>query len=724
MDREILSRTTTAPYGRRAVREPAARDIVVLEGAPAVARTQTGEWAGTSSLVVVVVASGAPAGAGADEEPDMPIDEDPSFEATEPGADYPVEPTAPAGRARHVELVEEIPTGHAIAHALEVTTIDVETERDGSPALPALAPLALEVPRRFARATGSPHPGPLEPAPELACSCHAAGHAALDGRTRHAPDGRDGRDEPDEPDERDGPGRHDARDGRDELDVENALQAWRSGVLHPRSDATAIRTADRELDELSVDRGTLRSLVLELAAPRDPEDPVRLVIRGRRGSGRHTTVAALAARIDRRIACIDARRLPDGPGRAIALRRELARAAGAGAIPVISGIEIHADDEPATVMRIEQLLRAHPGPLVVRTGEGARVPLDPCHIDVALAPLSEVDRRRAFAAALARHAVPASAELLAARHRIGPGTITDAAIEARRRLDHSDDEPTAIVDAVVRQQIAARVAGLAIRVTRLAGWDQVRLPELTLDRVHELIARARHGRTVLEDWGYDRFAARRGLTALFHGPSGTGKTLVSGLIARELGVELYRVDLDRLLSRPTCDTARQLDELFDAAEDGRFVLLLDDAAPWLAARPGPRTASERRDRAATDHLVQRLDAFEGVAIVTSHADDTLAPALRRRLSMRVRFGLPDEQLRVELWAAHVTPELPTAGALDFARLARVPLSGAAIRNCALRAAYLAAQDGFAMTQSHLERALAFEVGELGVLAGGPGDPAD
>jgi hypothetical protein len=429
VDREISSRTTTAPYGRRAVREPAARDIVMHESAPTVARTQTGEWAGTSSLVVVAVASGARASA-RDEEPDMPIDEDPSFEPTEPGTDYPIELTAPLGRPRHVELVEEIPTGHATAHALEVTTIDVETELDGSPALPALA---FEAPRREGR-------------------------------------------------------------------------------------------------------------------------------------------------------------------------------------------------------------------------------------------------------------------------------------EAR-------DEQMAIVDEVVRQQ----VAGMAVRVTRLASWDQVRLPELTLDRVHELIARARHRRTVLEDWGYDRFAARRGLTALLHGPSGTGKTLVAGLIARELGVELYRVDLDRLLSRPTSDTARQIDELFDAAEDGRFVLLLDDVGPWFAARPGPRSASERRDRAAIDHLLQRLDAFEGVAIVTSHLEDTLAPALRRRLSMRVRFGLPDEQLRVELWAAHVTPELPTAGALDFARLARIPLSGAAIRDCALRAAYLAAQDGVAMTQSHLERALALEVGELAVLAGAAGD---
>jgi hypothetical protein len=592
----------------------------------------------------------------------MAIDDDSSCEPTEPGVDLPGEQSAALGRVRHVELVEEIPTGHAIPLALEVMTIEpARGTRDDVAALPALAPLAFEPPVTRARARHALDPDvpELDDIDERACpvcSCHVSG--AID------------------------------------------------------------RAADRELDELIVDPGTLRSLVLELAAPRDPEDPVRLVIRGRRGSGRHTTVAALAARVDRRIACIDARRLPDGPGRASALRRELARAVSAGAIPVISGIEIRGDDEPATAMRIEQILRAHPGPLVVRTSEGTRVPLDPCHIDIVLAPLSEADRRRAFAAALERHVVPASADLLAARHRIGAGTITAAAIEARRRLDHGDEDPTAVVDAVIRQHLAARITGTAARVTRLATWDQVRLHELTLDRMHELIARARHSRTVLEDWGYDRFATRRGLTALFHGPSGTGKTMVAGLIARELGVELHRVDLDRLLSRPTADTARQIDELFDAAEDGRFVLLFDDAGPWFAARP------QAGARAALDHLLQRLDAFEGVAIVTTGADDALAPGLLRRLTMRVRFGLPDEELRIQLWAAHVTPELPTAGALDFARLARrFPLSGAGIRDCALRAAYLAAQDGSAVTQAHLERALAFEVGELAA-QGAAGDPDD
>src|SRR5262249_60075762 len=125
----------------------------------------------------------------------------------------------------------------------------------------------------------------------------------------------------------------------------------------PRSVATTLRAADRTLDELIADRSVLRSLALELARPRSPDDPVRIVIRGRRRSGRHTTIAALAARVDRRIACIDAAQLPRGPARAEALRRELSRAVIARAIPVASGGALRDGADPAWAMPLTRALR-------------------------------------------------------------------------------------------------------------------------------------------------------------------------------------------------------------------------------------------------------------------------------------------------------------------------------------------------------------------------------
>jgi SpoVK/Ycf46/Vps4 family AAA+-type ATPase len=254
-----------------------------------------------------------------------------------------------------------------------------------------------------------------------------------------------------------------------------------------------------------------------------------------------------------------------------------------------------------------------------------------------------------------------------------------------------------------------RHAPLATRVTRLATWSQVSLPDELLDSLRELIGRARHGRTVFDDWGYDPRPAARGLTALFHGPSGTGKALVAGVIARELGCELYRVDLAQLIAKWGGEAARHLDELFEAAEDGRLMLLFDDADALLAP------CADRRAHLAVDDLLRRLDAFDGVAILTTHLEGPAAidPADERRFAIRLRFPFPDEALRARLWAAHVTSQIPTAGPLDFAALARrFRLSGGCIRNSAVRAAFLAAHDRSALTQAHLERAVLLEVRDL------------
>jgi SpoVK/Ycf46/Vps4 family AAA+-type ATPase len=244
------------------------------------------------------------------------------------------------------------------------------------------------------------------------------------------------------------------------------------------------------------------------------------------------------------------------------------------------------------------------------------------------------------------------------------------------------------------------------------------LPEDMLDSVRELIGRARHARTVFDAWGYDRrVATARGLTALFYGPPGTGKTLVAGLIARELGLELYRIDLAMVMSKWIGETEKNLGAVFDAAEDGRLMLLFDEADSLFAKRSEVRSSNDRYANLEVNYLLQRLDAFEGVAILTTNLEGSIDPAFKRRLSMRMYFPFPDEELRAQLWASHIPPQVPIAGELDFASLARrFALSGGYIRNSALRAAFLAAQEDKALCQAHLERAVLLEYRELGKLA--------
>ena len=480
------------------------------------------------------------------------------------------------------------------------------------------------------------------------------------------------------------------RDAHGGLAVDDALLARLRGQPAPRSPASVLRAADRALDELVVHRATLRVLILELAGARDPDQPVRVVIRGRRGSGRHVVIAALAARVDRRIACIDAGQLPHGPGRAAALRHELARAVIARAIPVVSGLEVRGGADPEATRAIAHVLDRHPGPLVVRTAEATVIPLAADAIDVVLAPLTAAERRHCFAVELERHAIAGDAAELAARHWIGPGTIAQVAAAARRRLDRAAEDPTQLVDAVIRQHAAARIGPAASRVTQLASWSQLALPAELRDRLRELIARARHARAVFDGWAPAlHLTAARGLGALFHGPRGTGKSLAASLVARELGLALYRV-----APLASDEGERQLGELFDAAEAGGVILLFDDADALLA---GPLAAVVRA----------RLATFEGIAIFTAPHGRALDPAIQRQLAMRLAFPLPDEPLRAQLWATHIPAPLRVR--LDFAALARrFALSGGDIRNSVLRAAYLAAQDGVALTQAHLERAVRLE----------------
>lgn len=411
------------------------------------------------------------------------------------------------------------------------------------------------------------------------------------------------------------------RDPRDGLAVDDVVLARLRGQPVPRTPASVLRAADRTVDELVIEPGVLRQLVLELAAPREPREPLRLVIRGRRGSGRHTALAAFAERVDRRIACIDASQLPFGPARGEALRRELARAVIARAIPVVSGLELREGADPEAARRLAHVLRAHPGPIVVRTGEHTRVPIEPGHVEVVLEPLAEPDRRRAFTAACARYAIAASAEHLAARYAIGAGAITRGVVEACRKLDTGGD-PTAVIEGVLHNQLAAQLAAVASRVAQRAHWDDLAgTPTLQLDEAID----------------HARFDHR--LAAVFHGtraarPGGDPSVAAAGVIARELGRALYRVELAGLRAAWVGELEDLIDHALAAAEDAHAVLLFDGIDELIARRAGaagttgPTDRGAHAARRAIDYLMRRLEQHRGVALIaTRHS--AIDPALQR-----------------------------------------------------------------------------------------------
>jgi AAA+ superfamily predicted ATPase len=296
--------------------------------------------------------------------------------------------------------------------------------------------------------------------------------------------------------------------------------------------------------------------------------------------------------------------------------------------------------------------------------------------------------------------------------RVADGARLRAQVRGRAEASHAD------VAQAVRSEFATDLGTLATRVDVSQTWEDLVVSDETGRTIAELVDQLRHRATVLGRWGFQRKLGKGlGTTALFSGEPGTGKSMVAGLIARELGLELYQIDLSRVLSKWIGETEKNLSRVFDAAETGHVVLLFDEADALLGKRTADvKGANDRYANIETNFILQRLEAFHGVAILTSNLESSIDPALSRRLSFELRFMFPDIEQRTEIWRRMLPAELPIEGEIDYKALAtRFELAGGHIRNIVLRAAYLAAADSDALTMQHLLRAAEFEYRDHGML---------
>lgn len=455
--------------------------------------------------------------------------------------------------------------------------------------------------------------------------------------------------------------------------------------------------------------------------------PARIVVRGRNGSGRHTLLAAIAATAQRSLAVIDVRPFVMQPVSRIGqLWTTLCRAHMLGLLPCIDGLENIAAEDRSGRDLVGRMLNEHPGPLAIRLPWDAQPLLAPGHVAIDLPALTFQQRTVCWHEIIAAHdLLVREPGAVADRFGIGPGAIhrvcAQVAASARTSAlegsaEHGDDSTH--LDVAIRQYLELGVRATATRVQRLATWSRVVLPPDVQDSVLELIARIKHRRMVYDLWGYDQvLTTARGVTALFQGGPGTGKTLVASAIASELGMDLYRVDLSRIMSKWIGETEQNLAKLFDAAEDGHSIILFDEADSLFAKRTEVRTSIDRYANLEVNYLLQRLDTFEGIAILTTNFGTSIDSAFKRRLSFRLTFPFPDEEAREALWRAHVAPGVPKSGEFDFAELARrYQVSGGYIRNAAIRGAFLAAGEQTPLTQAHLVRAIQAEFREIGKIA--------
>jgi SpoVK/Ycf46/Vps4 family AAA+-type ATPase len=245
-----------------------------------------------------------------------------------------------------------------------------------------------------------------------------------------------------------------------------------------------------------------------------------------------------------------------------------------------------------------------------------------------------------------------------------------------------------------------------------ATWDDLILPETQKQVLREIAIHVRQRSKVYEQWGFAVASSRGlGISALFYGPSGTGKTMAGEVLANELRLDLYRIDLSQVVNKYIGETEKNLRRVFDAAEGGTAILLFDEADALFGKRSEVKDSHDRYANVEISYLLQRMEAYRGLAILTSNMKGAMDAAFQRRIRFMVQFPFPDAGQRVEIWRRVFPPEAPT-DCLDFAQLARLAVAGGNIRNIALSGAFLAAEAGEPVRMHHLLHAAKHECQKL------------
>lgn len=311
---------------------------------------------------------------------------------------------------------------------------------------------------------------------------------------------------------------------------------------------------------------------------------------------------------------------------------------------------------------------------------------------------------------------PRESAAMADRFQLAPAQILDAVRAAQDWACAASETAVTIerLRTAARAQSHALAHGLATKIRTTAGWDDLVLPANVHERLHELSAAIQHRHVVYAEWGFARCAAGgTGVKALFAGASGTGKTMAAGVIARELGLDLYRIDLAGVVSKYIGETEKNLDRIFEAARGASAVLFFDEADAVFGKRSEVKDAHDRYANIEVAYLLQKLEDHDGIVILASNLKRNIDEAFSRRLHYVVDFPKPDAELRERIWRGMFPRAAPLDQDIDFTFLARqFELAGGDIRNVVLDAAFLAAQDG-AIGMRRIVQALARQMAKQG-----------
>jgi SpoVK/Ycf46/Vps4 family AAA+-type ATPase len=478
------------------------------------------------------------------------------------------------------------------------------------------------------------------------------------------------------------------------------------------------------LDDLLIS-GDARDVLNRTTRRREAAVPIRLHLYGLPGTGRDEVAGAIAAEHELPLLAADLGRLRRDErlaDRLVVLFRE---ARLTGALLHLERIDALVDDEPGAVddALVRELI-THPGPVVTSGSSpwrvGPRADGEPPvgMVELRLDIPDVAIRRTVWDSELSLRGIrlgePALDEL-AGRFRMTSGQIAEAA-QVTAALDASPGQRLDRALEAARAQTRLELGKLAVKSNPVdCNWADLVVPDDVTAQLREIRSWVANRERVLGDWGFNRKLSRgKGPATLFAGPPGTGKTMAVEIIARDLGLDLYTIDLSAIVSKWIGETEKNLDRVFQAAEHGNAVLCFDEADALFGKRSEVSDAHDRYANIEISYLLQKLETYQGLAVLTTNMLENVDEAFIRRLAFKVHFPFPEVAERRAIWERIWPPETPREDDVDLDALAAgYRLSGGNIKNVALASAYVAAAEGSAVAMRHALHAVRRELAKIG-----------
>lgn len=434
-------------------------------------------------------------------------------------------------------------------------------------------------------------------------------------------------------------------------------------------------------------------------------------------TAKHSLAASVCDRLNLNLWIMNAQMVPSIPADLDQFCRLWARETRLNANVLLLDCDALESTEPAHLTRLAHFIERTPTLLFISSRDRLRLPQRAVvHFEVQKPTTAEqqILWQRSLSnefPALNGQLTP-QIQMLVSQFNLSTAAIRNICSGLEHKSESSEASVFGSLWQACRIQARPRLDELAQRIEPKADWDDLVLPEAQALILREAAAHVRQRSTVYEQWGFAAKGGRGlGISALFAGASGTGKTLAAEVLARELQLDLYRVDLSSVVSKYIGETEKNLRRVFDAAEEGGVILLFDEADALFGKRSEVKDSRDRYANIEVSYLLQRMECYPGLAILTTNLKSALDVAFLRRIRFVVQFPFPDAVQRAEIWRRIFPSKTPTE-ALDPLQLAKLNIAGGNIRNIALNAAFLAADASEPVQMKHMLQAAKTEYAKL------------